>query len=213
MNQPVGQQSGGIAVTAVKKFWFAFLFGALVIAFILHPPATSADYAGWVQAFGSVGAVFYALSIASSQRREANRLDVMRRSGKLAAVRRITEHAVNIVGDAVGALFDRRIAERYVASYNAIAFEEAFRVLQQIPMLELVTVGAVEGVTLIKEAVNTTKEYLDTLRRNPTIILQDHAKVARVAADIQNQIETGRQKVGAEIIRLLNELAPSSQIG
>jgi len=74
-------------------------------------------------------------------------------------------------------------------------------------MLELGTVGAVEGVTLIKGAVGTMKEYLDTLRRNPTIVLQDHAKVARVAADIQIQIESGRQKVGVEIVRVLNEFA------
>ena len=53
----------------------------------------------------------------------------MRRSGRLAAIRGITEHAVDIVGEAVVALLDGRMAERYVASYNALAFEDAFRVL------------------------------------------------------------------------------------
>jgi hypothetical protein len=213
MNESVDQGRAKITLAAVKKFWFAFLLGVLVTALILHPPVTSADYAGWVQAFGSIAAIFYALSIASSQRREANRYDVMRRSAKLAAVRGITEHTVGIVGDAVVALLDRNMAESYVASYDATALEEAFRVLQQIPMLDLGTVGAVEGVALIKSAVSTTKGYLEALRRDPMVIRQDHAQVARVAADIQIQVETGRQKVGAEIIRLLNEFAPSAQAG
>ncbi|WP_233810276.1 hypothetical protein [Paraburkholderia sp. HP33-1] len=212
MDQSIGLLSSKITLARVKRFWFVLLVGTLVAAFIFHRPSTSADYAGWVQAFGSIGAIFYAVSIASSQRREANQQDVMRRSSKLAAVRGITEHAVTLVGDAVIALLDRHMAERYVADYDALAFQDAFDVLQQIPMLELGTVGAVEGVTLIKGAVRTMKEYLETLRRNPTIILQDHAKVATVATDIQIQIETGRQKVGVEIVRVLNQFSPSSQI-
>lgn len=181
------------------------LFAALFITLRDHPPISSADYAAWVQAIGSIAAIVYAIRIASSQRREATRLEIKQRSGKLAAVRGITEHAVNIIGEAVVALLEREAAVTYVANYNARVFEDALRVLQQIPMLELGTVGAVEGVTLIKTSVGAMTEYLESLHRNPTLILQSHAQVAGTAQAIQSQAEAGRQKVGAEIMRLTGE--------
>jgi hypothetical protein len=213
MKSPVDARSAKRNVMALKRFGFACLVGALVTALLLHPPVTSADYASWVQAFGSVGAILYAVNIASGQRREANRRDIMLRSSRLAAVRGMTEHAVDIVDGATVALLDRNLAENYVANYDAAMFDEAFRMLQQIPMLELGTVGAVEGVTLIKNAVSAMKANLATLKRNPMPIRQDHVLVAKRAAEIQAQLVTGRQKVGAEIIRLLNEFAPVPQVG
>jgi hypothetical protein len=193
---------------ALRLFGFAGLIGALVTALFLHPPITSADYAGWVQAFGSIGAILFAVSIASRQRRDTDRRELMLRSSRLAAVRGMTEHAVGVVEGATIALLDRNLAESYVAKHDAALFDEAFRMLQQIPMLELGTVGAVEGVTLIKNGVNAMKAHLATLHQNPPSILQDHAKVAQRASQIQFQMESGRQKVAAEIIRLLNEFAP-----
>jgi hypothetical protein len=192
-------------VTTLKRLGFSSLIVALIAAFVFHRPVTSADYAGWVQAFGSIGAILFAISIASSQRRDAERREFLLRSGRLAAVRGMTEHAATVVGVATTALLDRNVAESYAASHDADLFDEAFRMLQQIPMLELGTVGAVEGVTLVKSAVNAMKADLATLRQNPLPIHQDHAKVAQRASQIQFQMEAGRQKVGAEIIRLLNE--------
>jgi hypothetical protein len=120
----------------------------------------------------------------------------------------MTEHAVDVVEGATIALLDRNLAESYVAGHDAELFDEAFRMLQQIPMLELGTVGAVEGVTLVKNGVNAMKANLAMLRQNPLLIRQDHAQVAQRASQIQFQMEAGRQKVATEIIRLLNEFSP-----
>jgi hypothetical protein len=211
MKGSVDARSAKLNVTALKRFGFAGLVGALIAALVLHPPVTSADYAGWVQAFGSIGAILYAIGIASGQRRDASMRDVMLRSSRLAAVRGMTEHAADLVGGATIALLDRNVAESYVANFDVAIFDEAFRVLQQIPMLELGTVGAVEGVTLIKNSVSAMRANLAALNRNPLPIRQDHVQVAKAAAEIQAQLETGCQKVGAEIIRLLNEFAPLPQ--
>ena len=81
-------------VAALKPFGFGCLIGAIITAFVLHLPITSADYAGWVQAFGSIGAILFAVSIASSQRRDADRRELSLRTGRLAAVRGMTEHAL-----------------------------------------------------------------------------------------------------------------------
>ncbi|MGU7773739.1 hypothetical protein ACV229_26595 [Burkholderia sp. MR1-5-21] len=195
-------------VVALKAVGLACIIVALLTALVLHPPVTSADYAGWVQAFGSIGAILFAVSIASSQRRDADRRELLLRSGRLAAVRGMTEHAVEVVNGATIALLDRNLAENYVASHDAELFDEAFRMLQQIPMLELGTVGAVEGVTLIKNGVNAMKANLAMLRQNPLPIRQDHVQVAQRASQIQFQVEAGRRKVSAEIVRLLNEFSP-----
>jgi hypothetical protein len=208
MMRSIDPRSAKLTVMALKRYGFACLVGALITALVLHPPITSADYAGWVQALGSIGAILYAVSIASNQRRDADRRDIMLRSSRLAAVRGMTEHAVDVVGGATIALLDRSLAENYVANHDAAIFDEAFRMLQQIPMLDLGTVGAVEGVTLIKNGVNAMKANLALLHRNPLPIRQDHAQVARRAREIQFQMESGRQKVAAEVIRLLNEFAP-----
>ncbi|RQH09590.1 hypothetical protein [Paraburkholderia dinghuensis] len=211
MRPSIDPRSAKLNVMALKRYGFACLVGALITALVLHLPVTSADYAGWVQAFGSIGAILYAVSIASNQRRDADRRDIMLRSSRLAAVRGMTEHAVGVVEGAAVALLDRNLAEHYVANHDAAIFDEAFRMLQQIPMLDLGTVGAVEGVTLIKNGVNAMKLNLATLHGNPMPIHQDHAEVARRAGQIQLQMELGRQKVAAEIIRLLNEFAPISE--
>jgi hypothetical protein len=205
MRRSIDPRSAKLNVMALRRC----LVGAVITALVLHPPVTSADYAGWVQAFGSIGAILYAVSIASSQRRDTDRRDIMLRSSRLAAVRGMTEHAVGVVEGAAIALLDRNLSENYVANYDAATFDEAFRMLQQIPMLDLGTVGAVEGVTLIKNAVNAMRADLAMLHKNSLPIRQDHARVARRAAEIQFQLESGRQKVGAEIIRLLNELSPT----
>ena len=94
-----------------------------------------------------------------------------------AAVRGITEHAVELVGGATEALLKPSDAEVYVNMYDAAQFEEAFRVLQQIPMLELGTVTTVEGVTLIKGALSAMSVLLLQLRTNPSRIGQDHTQV------------------------------------
>lgn len=199
-------------VTALKPFGFGCLIGALTMALFLHPPITSGDYVGWVQAFGSIGAILFAVIIASSERRDADRRELSLRTGRLAAVRGMTEHAVGVVEGATIALLDRNLAENYVETHDAEVFDEAFQMLQQIPMLELGTVGAVEGVTLIKNGVKAMKADLAMLRQNPLPIRQDHAQVVQRASQIQFQIEAGRQKVSAEIIRLLNEFSPMPKV-
>jgi hypothetical protein len=78
----------------------------------------------------------------------------------------------------------------------------AFRVLQQIPMLELGTVPTVEGVTLIKGALSAMSTLLLQLRINPLPIRQNHTLVANNVVRIQMQLESGRQKLAGEIMRL-----------
>jgi hypothetical protein len=164
MRRSIDPRSAKLKVMALKRYGFACLVGALITALVLHLPITSADYAGWVQAFGSIGAILYAVSIASNQRRDADRSDIMLRSSRLAAVRGMTEHAVDVVGGATIALLDRNLAENYVANHDAAIFDEAFRMLQQTPMLDLGTVGTVEGVTLIINAIKANLALLHRLR-------------------------------------------------
>ncbi|WP_321916700.1 hypothetical protein [Paraburkholderia sp. J11-2] len=190
-------------VAGLRLFGAAVLVGFIATALITHFPQQSGDYASWVQAFGSIGAIFYAVSIADRQRREANLRDAQARAARLAAVRGITEHAVELVGSATEALLLKQSdAEGYVSTYDAAQFQEAFRVLQQIPMLELGTVPTVEGVTLIKGALSAMSALLSQLRTNPLPIRQDHAGVKNRVVKIQMQLESGRQKLAGEIIRL-----------
>lgn len=184
IKQPVQMtpQRARVMLFRIKLFGDAVLAGAIVTALIVHPPVQSADYAAWVQAFGSIGAIFYAVSIADRQRRETALRDAQARSARLAAVRGITEHAVDIVGNATVALLNLSDAESYLSQYDQSEFEEAFRVLQQIPMLELGTVPTVEGHTLIKGAISAMSALLAQLRINPMPIRQDHVKVSRTSS-------------------------------
>ncbi|SOE98081.1 hypothetical protein SAMN05446635_6039 [Burkholderia sp. OK233] len=199
---PMTPEQARAIVAGLKLFGAAVLVGFVATALISHFPHQSGDYASWVQAFGSIGAIFYAVSIADRQRREANLRDAQARAARLAAVRGITEHAVDLVGRATEALLKPSDAEGYVTTYDAAQFEEAFRVLQQIPMLELGTVPTVEGVTLIKGALSAMSVLLVQLRVNPLQIRQDHTQVANNVVRIQMQLESGRQKLAGEIMRL-----------
>ena len=193
-------------VGGLKLFGAAVLVGFIATALITHFPHQSGDYASWVQAFGSIGAIFYAVSIADRQRRETNLRDAQARVARLAAVRGITEHAVELVGSATEALLSKQSnAEGYVTTYDAAQFEEAFRVLQQIPMLELGTVPTVEGVTLVKGALLAMSALLSELRTNPLPIRQNHTEVKDSVVKIQMQLEAGRRKLAGEIMRLFPE--------
>jgi len=69
-------------------------------------------------------------------------------------------------------------------------------------MLELGTVPTVEGVTLIKGALSAMSTLLAQLRTNPMPIRQGHVTVAKNVVRIQTQLESGRQKLAGEIMRL-----------
>jgi hypothetical protein len=53
----------------IGLFAMAFFAGVLVTAFVRWPPAQSSDWAAWVQAVGSIGAIIGAIWIASEQTR------------------------------------------------------------------------------------------------------------------------------------------------
>ncbi len=65
-----------------KRYQVALLlgFGALFAAFVFNPPKFSADWASWVQAFGSIGAILIAVWV--SHRDNKNAVDRERVSEK-----------------------------------------------------------------------------------------------------------------------------------
>lgn len=56
------------------KIGIGFVVAFLAIAFVMHPPLTSQDWAAWVQAFGAILAIVGAWAIAMHQRADERRV-------------------------------------------------------------------------------------------------------------------------------------------
>ena len=58
-----------VPLRSVAIFAIAFLFGAMVTAFLRWPPMQSSDWAAWVQAVGAIGAIGVAIYVSWAQAR------------------------------------------------------------------------------------------------------------------------------------------------
>jgi hypothetical protein len=83
-----------VLMTAVA--FALFLCGVFAASFIQKPPTTSTDWAAWVQAVGSIGAIIGAIWIASRQHQKA--LDAAKAAERERHVR-VMEVLVSIAGD------------------------------------------------------------------------------------------------------------------
>lgn len=145
-----------------KKYEVALLllFGCLVAAFAFNLPNESAEWAAWVQAFGSIAAIIGAVGIAAHQAKENRKqLDALedaaatQRTVQLTAIRGLLEELQNALrGTSVTLQTSGAASVKPLVAYASIRLrpvQTAFFALQKIPFHEVpqIYIGT-EGLNL-----------------------------------------------------------------
>lgn len=119
---------------------------------------TKSDWAAWVQAIGSMGAIVGAWRIGSRQSQAAFRhaLDLreIEQQERLRAIFPIATHAFELIGE----LADQPFETYYRKSYSATAFQSCLRAINAIPLHELGRYGLVEGYMSLQSALDDAKD-------------------------------------------------------
>ncbi|MFM0375173.1 hypothetical protein [Paraburkholderia aspalathi] len=125
-----------------------FALGAVLAAAFVHLPGSSSDWASWIQAFGSIGAilgaafvVWYQTRDARSQAEQAAAVEQRQKAEGLFAICELAEEQAN----AAGAAFQGEVVNELelALSYSERFFNETFHALDSIQLAQF---GFPEGV-------------------------------------------------------------------
>jgi hypothetical protein len=191
-------------VGAIAACFFLAYFGA---AFHEHPPVTSQDFAAWVQAIGSIGAIAAAIYILDRQNRNAEKLQrraedisVLRKYSGIAA---IVDHANDLIQDARVRLCDPHMrADFFGISYSPAAFHDVERALVAIPLHDLWSYQMVVGVREMCDLVRAVKTIVSDVSKDPEGFITTHSDPLRSLIALAKQSAEAREEVGQSIAKL-----------
>lgn len=137
-------------------FAIAFLAGMLITAFMRWPPSQSSDWASWVQAFGSIGAIGVAIYVSSAQARNDRARERERQIAEddnvLMNVQAILENAAQIIGEMPDIASPEGAIQAYLAGrFSPIRMRCATQALAAIEVQRLKWWEAIQLVLLMRE--------------------------------------------------------------
>jgi hypothetical protein len=144
------------------------IFGALIVCglikiFVLHSPEDSEDWAAWVQAIGSIGAILIAIWVVDKQHQQAIDLGNVRRKEVTDSVFAVTQQCCAMVKTIPGFGDQVEAMEVYLRIVPKAHFENLLRLINDAPVYELRNQNAMVLVLDCMEMMDRTRRLLDTI--------------------------------------------------
>jgi hypothetical protein len=191
------------------SFAIAFLAGMMVTAFIKWPPAQSSDWAAWVQAFGSIGAIGVAIYVSWAQARNDRLRERERENADaddvLMNIQAIIENASYVMGEMPDiASTDGAIESYFRSSFSPIKIRCATQALAAIEIHRLKWYKAIELVLEMREFFSNADQAVMALNSafaNRSIGQSYQMQLDRItrckasAVDVVNEISNLRETV------------------
>ncbi|SAI62964.1 Uncharacterised protein [Bordetella trematum] len=170
----------------------ALAFVAVAIAFALHYPTESDEWAAWIQAVGSIVAIMGAVYAAREGARTSARMEDMRRQkGVLLVVGLLSDKAdamskvVKLPGNSWKQEFDK--------IYAPNSLDGAVRALHSVPALDLPTADAIAALLELQRLFPFVILRADEVSRGPWSCNPD---MRAVLEGLRDEVESKRLKRG-----------------
>ncbi len=165
----------------------AFVVGSLVTALVRWPPAQSSDWAAWVQAIGSILAIWAAFSISDREAR-ATRESAKEESAAALKQRRMTvvelmEHAARLCYELRKRGVNNTPEYRDESAYRSASFSYALKSLESIDLISLESSPLVRGVVGVLSEASSAQQLADQYFRQRRAELREPIKSHCEAAE------------------------------
>ncbi|WP_354677480.1 hypothetical protein [Cupriavidus plantarum] len=137
-----------------------FIAGLFVTAFFKYLPSNSGEWASWVQAVGSIGAIAGAVWVASSQ-------SVNARREKQAAIFAVAHAAVEEARKIRNYLIAEDPEDQLRVNYHKSILESYFGALSNCPVHELHSPVAVTALLMLRDQFLFLRESVETCLAGP----------------------------------------------
>jgi hypothetical protein len=159
-------------------FLSAFSAGMMVTAFLRWPPNQSSDWAAWVQAVGSIGAIVGAFEVgrrqAEASRRQAIDLDVLAQQRQVDAIVAVVNHSIDQATASADSFMNMPTdVLRFALQEPIYSLSEATDALLAIPLHEVGTGAAVTQfaqLQVVLKAMQATIDRFKALERTQALL-------------------------------------------
>lgn len=174
---------------------------------------TPSDWAAWVQAVGSIGAIIAGFRVANKQIKSTAaqaRLDrIEADDDRLTAALSVAMYAADLIYEAAGQAASKGSVTGYLlVSCDYLDFDGATRALQAIPLHDLRSPAMIGGLLKIQRCVESIDRMTGNAQADPFFDEHDYSEWQEGIVEIRNTTESSMQSL-AEIVeqsrRLLRE--------
>lgn len=140
-----------------------FVAGYFTASFAKHPPTESGEWAAWVQAVGSIGAILAAIWVASNGDRKAQVRTAQAKQTLVTTVKYIAIQTLDLLFDLQHTVVTRTDEKNYKASKRR-KVAEMHEVIKQFPMDLILSTGMTAEILAIRTGLSDLGqiiEYMD----------------------------------------------------
>lgn len=165
---------------------------------------TPSDWAAWVQAVGSIGAIIAGFRVANKQSKNAAaqaRLDRLEADDdRLTAAFSVAMYAADLIHEAARQAASRASVGGYLeVSCYYLDFEGAARALQAIPLHDLRSSAMIGGLLKIHRCVESIDRMTNNAQADPSFDDHDYGEWQEGIIEIRTATETAMQDLTQQV--------------